>query len=58
MKTTNIIDAKLNRDWVSASTKYLILRELKHDALGVNRKSSNIILAQSLYLQTHLSSKQ
>jgi hypothetical protein len=29
VKTTNISDAKLNRDWVSASIKYLILCEYK-----------------------------
>lgn len=54
MKTTNITDSKSDRDWVSASIKYFILSELKHGALGVNRNSSNITLAQSLYLQTRV----
>jgi len=29
VKTTNIIDAKLSRDWVSTGIKYLILCEYK-----------------------------
>jgi hypothetical protein len=51
VKTNNITDTKLNTDWVYASVKYLSCVNIKYDALGFNRKSSNITLSQSLYVQ-------